>query len=164
MRNESCIGWDVADQIYWPGFRVIKKGHRAKREMLRLGNGTIHGPITHHSAREKEEDGEEGLQQAQGDERVERWWGQAGLRKRGEEKEKTEGRFHVAVAGEKQSLQLAWHVLLSPNNKWEKVKHWLCVTGRMFYIITHSVSTWKWTETVCFNHKKHWQFMHFNGF
>ena len=43
--------------------------------MLRLGNGAIHGPITHHSAREAEEGGEEGLQQGWGEMGG---WGQAG--------------------------------------------------------------------------------------
>ena len=69
------IGQGVADQIYWRGLTVIKKGQQAKWEMLRLGNGAIHGPITHHSAREAEEGGEEGLQQGWGEMGG---WGQAG--------------------------------------------------------------------------------------
>ncbi|CAJ1064471.1 Hypothetical predicted protein [Xyrichtys novacula] len=60
------MGRLVADQIYWRGHVVIKQGQRTEREMLRLGNGAIYGPITQRSAREKQEEGKKDCNRDEG--------------------------------------------------------------------------------------------------
>ena len=134
VTNKSYAGQEMGDQIYWQGFTVIKKVHQAKREMLRLKNGAIHWPITHHSAREKWGRGRR-IAKEWLDDGVEGWWGR-GLSEEEEVEEGKirEGAFHYAITGEKTNPPASMRYPAESNNKWEKVKHWLWSLAEYFFL------------------------------